>query len=84
MAREQRHPLADLFRSVPMGTGLPGMRRQERSAVLPGQMLLRFQREGRRGMLLRRFLRLVLGLRALNGRRMMPRKVAFESYAKGL
>nr|WTA71314.1 hypothetical protein OHB51_35560 [Micromonospora sp. NBC_00855] len=26
MAREQRHPMADLFRSVPMGTGLPGMR----------------------------------------------------------
>ncbi|MEV0080900.1 hypothetical protein AB0H58_31195 [Nocardia neocaledoniensis] len=26
LAREQRHPLADLFRSVPMGTGLPGMR----------------------------------------------------------
>ena len=27
-AREQRHPLADLFRSVPMGVGLPGMRMQ--------------------------------------------------------
>lgn len=26
LAREQRHPMADLFRSVPMGTGLPGMR----------------------------------------------------------
>lgn len=26
LAREQRHPLADLFRSVPMGTGLPGMK----------------------------------------------------------
>ncbi|MBF6298208.1 hypothetical protein IU459_11720 [Nocardia amamiensis] len=25
LAREHRHPLADWFRSVPMGTGLPGM-----------------------------------------------------------
>ena len=26
LARERRHPLADLFRNVPMGQGLPGMK----------------------------------------------------------